>query len=328
MVDIDRKAVILIVVLLVLFLFVGTIELSIVPERSTYSQLVGNEYGTGDSQCKECCPDNSPISIAGKTISNFGWVDTSCISYDGMSDAWAWIDGIQYHSERYWKADYCSGEGTNFTSDGQIYSDDKIDVSFRNMGAPSCWWVDITLKPENHITYTVDVPGMIVEDTPDQLLNVTIDNQWKNNAMINVYLRYRFRTPWGPVAHVENKTMVMLSGSNIVSFEIPTQEVGRMYVDVQPVLLWDNPNIVELPTYEFTTIPITTRELYIFEKIQCLTDADCISPCPGVSTWCENNICMYSGKCLIPPGEENIIAKIQSFFATIWLWILSYLGWL
>lgn len=59
--------------------------------------------------------------------------------------------------------------------------------------------------------------------------------------------------------------------------------------------------------------------------VQCYTDADCKDPCPGMFGRCVNDMCEYSGECLMPP--PNIWDSINAVFETLWMWILGQLGW-
>lgn len=60
----------------------------------------------------------------------------------------------------------------------------------------------------------------------------------------------------------------------------------------------------------------------------CESDADCISPCKGITGTCgENYHCQYVGQCITKPEKATLWEQIFAWFDQFWGWIVTQLGW-
>lgn len=224
--------------------------------------------------------------------------------------------------------------------------------------------ISYALYPQSYITTTITVPSMVqkLSSTP---FYVNINNNYANNLQIRLFIRYSYSTPFGVTTRVDTSDKTLVLGNNNLSFIVPGLETGSFIIEAEPALLssswgeqvgsyfncpapsgWMNglakpwcdsvcgpghtvlcikpPEIVIVNT--LMAVNASTR---IYDIIQCVSDADCISPCPGqgMTSYCQlaTNTCGFAGKCYNRPEEEDIWSQ---FWAEFWGWIIVQMGWI
>jgi len=132
----------------------------------------------------------------------------------------------------------------------------------------------------------------------------------------------------------ELSTEVLDASSNTVSqvydvlLSLEAGQTVNVPVDKAYNIKWisSNPNAECAEGQTFSIGPnicLDTGIVYYGETIttvvqECVYDADCTTPCIGMSTTCNINTCEYTGYCIAQPSQGGVGANIWNLISNVW----------